>query len=124
MGNSVTHAALLQGIIEASDAAVIAEDLDGRITLWSGSAERMFGYAAAEAIGKPIASMVPAEKSEETQQARRDALAGGRGTQQLTLPIGRDEAPRDVSLTVLPVRDTDGTIVSLVHVLRDVSERK
>jgi PAS domain S-box-containing protein len=124
MGNAVTHSALLQGIIEASDAAVIAEDLDGRIILWSGSAERMFGYMAAEAIGQPVAGIVPAEKSDEMERARRDALAGGQGAQDMTLRVGKDGTPRDVSLMVLPVRDTDGTIVSLVHVLRDVSERK
>jgi len=124
MGNAATHAALLQGIIEASDAAVIAEDLDGRIILWSGSAERMFGYTAAEAIGKTIAAIVTSEKSHDTDQARREALAGGQGKQELSLRVGKDGAPRDVSLLVLPVRDTDGTIVGLVHVLRDVSERK
>jgi len=124
MANPVSHAALLQGIIEASDAAVIAEDLDGQIILWSGSAERMFGYTAAEAIGKTLTSIAALETSHETYQARRDALADGQGRQELTLRIGKDGAPRDVSLLVLSVRDTDGTIVSLVHVLRDVSERK
>ena len=124
MGNRVSHTALLQGIIDASDAAIIVEDLDGQVILWSGCAERMFGYTADEAIGKALASIIPSESSEETQQARRDALAGGQGTHELTLRTEKDRVPRDVSLLVLPVRDTDGTIVSLVHVLRDVSERK
>ena len=124
MGNVFAHAALLEGIIEASDAAVIAEDLEGTIVLWNHNAERMFGYTAADAIGQRAAIITPAGKSDELQHLRDEAHGGARSRKDVTVRVARDGSAREVSVHVLPVRDADGTVIGLVHVLRDVSERR
>src|SRR5262245_50398925 len=124
MSDALTHTALLQGIIDASDAAVIAEDLNGSIILWNASAEHLFGFAAAEAIGQPVSIIVPPEKSDEARHVDDDARRGERSEHSVTSRIAKDGTPRDVSLIVLPVRDGDGPVVSIAHVMRDVSERR
>jgi PAS domain S-box-containing protein len=124
MGNVFAHTALLEGIIEASDAAVIAEDLEGSIVLWNHGAEGMFGYTAAAAIGQRAVIITPPAKNDEAQRLRDEALRGTRSQQDITVRIAQDGSAREVSLRVLPVRDADGAVIGLVHVLRDVSERK
>ena len=124
MGNVFAHTALLEGIIEASDAAVIAEDLEGSIVLWNQGAERMFGYTAAETIGQRATIITPPAESDEAQRLRDEALGGKRSQQDITVRLAQDGSAREVSLRVLPVRAADGAVIGLVHVLRDVSDRK
>jgi PAS domain S-box-containing protein len=124
MADGVAHTALLQGIIDATDAAVVAENLEGIITLWNHSAEQMFGYTAAEAMGQPANIIIPPSKRDEAQRVRDEALRGERSLQDVTTRIARDGSVCEVSLLVLPVRDAGGVLISLVHVLRDVRERR
>jgi PAS domain S-box-containing protein len=128
MGNAVTHTALLQGIIEASDAAVIAEDLEGAIILWNSSAERMFGYTAAEAIGQRVGLIIPSEKSGEPPIDRwpeDDVLqrvrAGERVDHFDTIRCRKDGTLLPISLTVSPIRDTGGAIIGVSTIARDIT---
>jgi len=121
MADGGARTALLHGIIEASDAAVIAEDLEGSITLWNQGAERMFGYTATEALGQSAGIITPPDKRDEAQRLRDQALRGERTNQDVTIRLARDGSARAVSLRLLPIRDPAGALISLVHVLRDVS---
>jgi PAS domain S-box-containing protein len=57
--SAANAARTLAAIVESSDDAIIAKDLDGTILTWNGGAERMYGYSAAEAIGHSIYLIVP-----------------------------------------------------------------
>jgi PAS domain-containing protein len=55
---------ILRSIVENSDDAIITKNLDGIISTWNKSAERIFGYTAEEVIGKPVTILIPAERHE------------------------------------------------------------
>src|SRR4051812_40749421 len=69
-------AALLKAIVESSDDAIVSKDLKGTITSWNRAAERMFGYAAPEAIGQSIRMIIPADRQDE-ETAVLDRIARG-----------------------------------------------
>ena len=119
------HAARLAAIVQSSDDAIISKDLRGVITSWNPAAEKLFGYAAAEAIGRPITELIiPAERLDE----ERDILARiGRGeaiehfeTVRCTKGGGRIE----VVLTVSPVRNERGDVIGISKTARDIGERR
>ena len=115
---------LLAAIVDSSDDAIISKKLDGTLTSWNQSAERLFGYKAAEAIGQHITLIVPWERrSEEEDILRR--LAGGERVEHFeTVRRRRDGTYLDVSLTISPIRDTAGRVIGASNVARDISERK
>ncbi len=115
---------LLAAIVDSSDDAILSKKLDGTITSWNQSAERLFGYDAQEAIGQHITLIVPWERrSEEEDILRR--LAGGEPVEHFeTVRRRKDGTHLDVSLTISPIRDAAGRVIGASNVARDVSERK
>jgi PAS domain S-box-containing protein len=115
---------VLAAIVESSDDAIIGETLDGVITSWNQSAERILGYTAGEIIGKPVSALMPPDHSEDMarilERIRRGERVGHFETQRLT----KDGRSIDVSLSVSPIRDADGTIIGAAKVARDITERK
>lgn len=115
----------LSNIIETTADAVIAINLDGRITLWNKSAERIFGYAAKEVLGKSAAnSYYP---TEETTALRQIFLKLRKGTQFINRHsriTRKDGTIVDVSLTLSPVYDGSGALVSISAFCRDTTIEK
>jgi PAS domain S-box-containing protein len=111
-------------LVRSSNDAIIAVFLDGTVTSWNLAAEQMFGYAAAEMIGRPILTLVPDDRADEEQRFLDRISRGERVLHYETRRVRKDGQPIDVSLTVSPVRDTNRRIVGASKIVRDVTARK
>jgi PAS domain S-box-containing protein len=109
-------------IVESSDDAIIAKTLDGVISAWNAAAERMFGFTAHEAIGRPISIIIPPEVSGEEHDILRRLRAGERLERYETVRLTKSGARLDVSLTISPLRDAAGRIVGCSKIARDVTQ--
>jgi PAS domain S-box-containing protein len=114
---------LLASIVACSEDAVISETLAGIITSWNRGAESLFGYSAAEAIGKNISMIVPPEKREEEVRTRQRLQAGEASKHCETNGLHKNGHSLQVSLTLSPVRDAGGAVIGASRVLHDVGER-
>jgi len=114
----------LAAIIESSDDAIVSKDLNGTITSWNSAAVRMFGYTETEAIGRPIRMLIPPERQQEEDEVLRRIRSGQVVDHFETVRVRKDGSPIDISLTVSPIRDTDGTIVGASKIARDITDRK
>ena len=117
-------AAWLAAIFEASDDAIMMNTLDGVITSWNGSAERIFGYSAAEVIGHRVDILIPVERIDEEHAFRARAQRGERTERFETVRWTKDGHEVAISLTVTPIRNADGAIVGVCKIARDISDRR
>ena len=115
---------LLAAIVDSSDDAIVSKDLNGYITSWNKSAERLFGYTAAEAIGKHITLIIPRERYPEEDRIIWRLRQGLRVDHFETVRVRKDGALVDVSLTISPVRDGSGRVIGASKVARDITERR
>jgi len=116
--------ARLAAIVESSDDAIISKNLDGIITSWNVGAERLFGYAAQEVVGKPITILIPDDRQEEEPAILARLRKGERVEHFETVRRRKDGSLADLSLTISPIRDRDGHIIGASKIARDVTERK
>ena len=116
--------AYLAAIISSSSDAIIAKDLNGTITSCNESAERIFGYKAAELIGRPIHVLIPAERYPEEDMILAKVRAGERIEHLETVRIRKDGRQVDISLSVSPIFDESGGVIGVAKVARDISEQK
>jgi PAS domain S-box-containing protein len=114
----------LAAVVESSDDAIISKTLDGVIVDWNRGAEKIFGYAAAEAIGKPMLMLLPPQRVEEEADILARIKRGQSVEHFETLRVRKDGTEIDVSVTISPIRDGDGTILGASKVARDITERK
>jgi PAS domain S-box-containing protein len=114
----------LASIVEFSDDAIISKNLNGIITSWNRSAERMFGYLAEEVIGKPITILIPPERHLEEDVILERIRRGDRVDHYETIRRRKDGSLVDMSLTISPMRDANGTVVGASKIARDITERK
>jgi PAS domain S-box-containing protein len=122
--NPKLAASWLSAIVESADDAIITKTLDGIITSWNRGAERMFGYTAAEAIGKPVTILIPDDHLDEEPTIIARLRAGERIEHYETVRVRKDGTPIDISLTVSPIRDADNRVIGASKIARDISERK
>ncbi len=115
---------LLASIVESSDEAIISKTLEGHITSWNAGAQRVFGYTAEEAVGRPITMLIPAERLPEESEILARLRRGERLEHFETVRIAKDGSRLDVSLSVSPVRDASGRVIGASKIARDVTERK
>ena len=116
--------AWLAAIVESSDDAIIGKTLDSVIRSWNGGARRIFGYAVAEIVGKPVYTLMPPELHHEEPEIIARLVSGERVDHYETVRVRKDGTRIDVSLSVSPIRDSSGQIIGAAKVARDVTEAK
>jgi PAS domain S-box-containing protein len=115
---------LLAAIVASSDDAIVSKNLDGIITSWNNSAERIFGYTAEEAIGQHIRLIIPRERHAEESDILNRLRRGKRIDHFHTVRKRKDGGLLDVSLTISPLRDSSGHVIGASKVARDISAQK
>jgi PAS domain S-box-containing protein len=114
----------LAAIVASSQDAIIGKTLDGIITSWNRAAEAMFGYTAAEAIGRSVRMLIPAERQAEEMGILFD-LATDEGVPPFdTVRLTKDGRRLDISLTISPVRDDAGRLIGASKIARDVTAQR
>jgi PAS domain S-box-containing protein len=111
-------------IIESSEDAIISKNLDGVITSWNSGAERIFGYTADEAIGRPVTMLIPPERVDEEPGIIARIRRGERIEHYDTVRRRKDGSAIDISLTVSPIKDSDGSIIGASKIAREITDRK
>src|SRR6185295_8218442 len=99
-------------------------NLDGVITSWNAAAHKLFGYSEAEAVSQPITLIIPSELHDEEKEILSRLRAGQSIQHYETRRVTRDGKCIDVSITVSPVRNSDGTIVGAFNIVRATTETK
>jgi PAS domain S-box-containing protein len=115
---------ILWSIVENSDDAIITKNLYGIISSWNKSAERLFGYTAEEAIGKPIAIIHPTDRHDEESTILARIRCGERIEQYETVRQCKDGSLINISLTVSPIKNAHGKVIGASKIARDITERK
>ena len=115
---------ILWSIVENSDDAIITKNLDGIISSWNKSAERLFGYTVEEVIGKPITILIPPERHDEEPASLASIRRGEHIDHYETVRQRKDGSLIDISLTESPIKDAQGKIVGVAKIARDITERK
>jgi PAS domain S-box-containing protein len=114
----------LAAIVESSQDAIVSKTLNGIILSWNPGAERLFGYAPHEAIGRPITLIIPPERLDEEHEILARIARGDRIEHFETVRVSKQGRRIDISLTVSPVRDRDGRIIGASKIARDITDRK
>jgi len=114
----------LAAIVESSEDAIASKDLNGTITSWNKSAERLFGYTAQEIIGQPVTLIIPPELHDDEPRILSKIRAGERIEHFETVRMHNDGGRINVSLTVSPIKDEKGRIVGAAKIVRDITEKK
>jgi PAS domain S-box-containing protein len=115
---------LLAAIVESSHDAIVSKTLNGVITSWNKGAERLFGYAAEEAVGQNITLIIPSERRDEERTIIEQLMRGERVDHFETVRMRKDGSLLDVSLTISPMKDGSGRVVGASKLARDITERK
>jgi PAS domain S-box-containing protein len=114
----------LAAIVDSSDDAIISKDLDGIIQTWNRGAERIFGYAAAEVIGRSITVLIPDDRLTEERDVLARIRAGLPVEHFETVRRHKDGTPIDISLSVSPIFTEDGRLVGASKIARDITEQR
>jgi PAS domain S-box-containing protein len=114
----------LASIVESSQDAIISKTLDAIITSWNKSAEHVFGYSAEEAVGRPITLIIPPDRLDEEPAILERLRRGERVEHFETVRVAKDGRRVDISLTISPLRNSEGRIVGASKIARDITARK
>src|SRR5829696_1083642 len=113
----------LARVVESSDDAIVSKDLNGIVTSWNRAAERMFGYTAAEAVGRSIRMIIPADRQSEEEMVLSRIRTGESITHFETIRQRKDGSLIPISLTVSPIHDEAGQVIGASKIARDISDR-
>lgn len=124
---SAEQLALMQArytaIIASSEDAIMSKTLDGIITSWNPAAVRMFGYTEQEALGRPMAMLIPLDRIAEEPQIIARIRRGEPVEHFETVRVRKDGKLIDIAATISPMLDADGRIIGASKIVRDISER-
>jgi len=116
--------ARLAAIVNSSDDAIIGKTLEGIITSWNPGAAKMFGYPAAEAVGKPMLMLFPPERVQEEVDILARIARGEIVEHFETIRVTKSGKRLNVSATISPIKDDNGRIIGASKIARDITERK
>ena len=119
-----TERALLASIVDSSEDAIIGTAMDGTIVSWNQGAELLYGYAAAEAIGRSISFLIPPDRPGEVPRILERIRRGERVSHLETLRVKKGGMRLHVSITVSPLRNAAGEITGTSAISRDITARK
>lgn len=114
----------LAAIVESSQDAIFSKSRKGMVTSWNPGAVHLFGYQAEDIIGRPVSVLVPQTRQREEQEIMENVLAGIGVINYETQGQRKDGTLVDVSVTVSPIKDGDGSVVGCSAITRDITERK
>ena len=114
----------LAAIVDSSFDAIISKDLNSVILTWNRAAERLFGYPAEEAVGRSIRMLIPPHLESEEDDIIDRISRGERVETFETVRVRKDGTRIPVSLTVSPIRSSNGEIVGASKIARDISAAK
>ena len=115
---------LYEAIVDSSEDAIVSKDLHSIVKSWNKGAERIFGYSAAEMIGRSIALLLPPDRPDEETHILARLERGERLEHFETKRLRKDGRVIDVALTISPIRNAKGIIVGASKIARDVTEQK
>ncbi|MFI9150391.1 PAS domain S-box protein [Streptomyces sp. NPDC053367] len=114
----------LAALVESSQDAILAKTLDGHITYWNAAAQRLYGFAADEVLGRHVSVLAPPARRKEVTALLKRLRRGEKVEHFETLRRTRSGALLDVDVTLWPTRAADGTVVGACAIVRDISDRK
>ncbi len=114
----------LTAVLEASDDAIVLVDLDGTVRLWNPGATRMYGHTASDMAGQWIGQLVPPDRAGELVRLLAEITAGRPVEAFDTVRLARGGQHIDVSLSAVPVRESDGQVVGAVITTRDMTAQR
>ncbi|TCO84385.1 PAS domain S-box-containing protein [Chthoniobacter flavus] len=114
----------LAAVVANSNDAIVACTLDGKIVSWNVGAERIYGYAAEEVIGKQLDILIPPDRLDEFPQALTMVKRGESVANYETMRVRKDGKRLSMSLTDSPIRSEGGRVTGLSSIARDITERK
>src|SRR5436305_5147029 len=115
---------MFSAAVESASYPIITKSLDGTITGWNPAAERLYGYTAAEAIGRNIDLIVPADRRQEQSDMIERSLADELVENIDTVRAAKSGRRIDVSLSIRPVKSDTGVVVGVAKITRDITEQK
>jgi PAS domain S-box-containing protein len=113
--------ARLAAIVESSEDAIIGKDLNGMVGTWNKSAEKIFGYTAAEMIGTPITRLIPPDRRDEEERVLAMVKQGQATEHFQTVRLAKDGRLVDIAMTVSPIKDAAGHVTGASKVARDIT---
>ncbi len=122
--NAESQSRRLAAIVDSATDAIVGKDMSGTIISWNRAAEQLFGYTAAEAIGRNIAMLVPPELQAQEQGILQRLSAGEVVEPFETVRLRRDGSAVDVRLSVSPIRDAEGRVTGASKFARDITEHR
>jgi PAS domain S-box-containing protein len=120
--------ALFVNIVRAAADAIVYADVEGVIRFWNAGAERIFGYAASEAIGRSLDIIIPEKLRARHWEGFSQVMQTGKSRygagDLLAVPAQRKDGARiSVEFTIVPMHDASGRMVGMAAILRDVTQR-
>jgi PAS domain S-box-containing protein len=104
--------------VASTESAALSKTLDGTIVGWNSAAEQLYGYSAAEVVGRPVTVLMPRDRAGEFDELLERVAAGEHVVEFATRRVRKDGVEIDVVLALNPVRAPDGAIIGATTLVR------